>query len=172
MLRKGLPIEKYNRRKIVYPGKGIYIKMEWPQQCLYHLEVSLEAARAPDGKLQTPWRMSDVALFHQVPSLITALQRCSPGWRGGSPGRWDVGLLHCRDSQLGSHCRITWGAYKSVLMYSPLHPLQRHSNKTYVGSREWGGHLILKNPSRWFQLQPRLQSTGLWKSLPHYRAGI
>lgn len=60
----------------------ICIEMGWLQPSLYQLEVSLEAVRAPDGNLQTPWRMSDVALFHQVASLIMALQRCSLGRQG------------------------------------------------------------------------------------------
>lgn len=93
--------------------------MGWPQQCLYQLEVNLEAVRAPDGNLQTPWRMSDVALFHQLASLIMAPQRCSLG-------RQDICQLHCRGSPPGAPYRITWSAEKSVLMYSHPCPSQTH----------------------------------------------
>lgn len=89
------------------------------EQCLYQLEVSLEAVRAPDGNLQTPWRMSDVALFHQVASLIMALQRCSLG-------RQEICQLHRRGSPPVAPCRITWSAEKSVLLYSPPCPSQTH----------------------------------------------
>lgn len=70
----------------------MYLRRDgWPQQFLYKLEVSLEAARAPGGNLQIPCKiMSDVALFHHVSYWIMALQRCSPEWGGKTPGREDI----------------------------------------------------------------------------------
>ena len=78
MLRKGLLLKST-------PGKDIlswkvYLHRDGvPPLVPYQLEVSLEAVRVPDGNLQAPWRMRDVALFHHVPSPIIALQRCSLG---------------------------------------------------------------------------------------------